>query len=176
MEVLPFVLYLIDKNLKLNSGAVLGVDKLVDDLVELIRTLVKVHKQISELSEDELFPLSVLEEEQGNKILRRKLDKFFSSHDFLLAEVISEHESVHGCVQLDLIISLPLELVFDSEDFHNLLGQVLIDILSEVILINVFTHFKIELDVFDVLEFFLVLSHGSTDKAMFVQFFLGAIF
>lgn len=35
-----------------------------------------------------------------------------------------------------------------------------------------FTNFEIELDILDILDFFLILSHGTAEQAVLMQFFL----
>ena len=47
-----------------------------DGVVKFIRVAVQVNVQISELGEDEVFPLPVFEEEEGNEILVAKIHEF----------------------------------------------------------------------------------------------------
>ena len=55
------------------------MDELFDCVVEVVWVVVEFHVEVSELVEDELLPLSILQEEQGNEIFVRELDEFLSS-------------------------------------------------------------------------------------------------
>lgn len=70
----------------------------VDDFIELGWAFVKINEEVSELPEYKLFSLSVFEEEQCDKIFVGELSEFFGSHDFFFAEVVFNHEAVHGGV------------------------------------------------------------------------------
>ena len=83
---------------------------------------------------------------------------------------------MHWSVKFDLFIGFSFEFILGSKDFHYLFGQVLISIFSKIVLVNMFTNFKIKLDIFNIFELFFVLGHGTADKAMFVKFFFNTIF
>lgn len=172
MEFFALVFDLIDEYFELNSRTILRVDEGVDDCVKLIRALIQVNIQGSELFENEFFSLSIFEEEQSDKILRCELDEFLGRHNFFLAEVIFEHESVHGSVEFDLEVGVTFEFIFVFEDFYNFLGQIPIDIGLDIVLVGMFADFQVKLDVFDVFQFFLVFYHGAAYKPVFVQFLL----
>jgi len=100
LEIFALVFDFVDEDLEFDSGAVFWVDKLINDLVELIGAFVQIDEKISELSENKLLSLSVLQEEQGDEILGGELNELFGSHDFLFAEVVLDHESMHGGVDV----------------------------------------------------------------------------
>ena len=59
LEKLALIFYFINENLKLDSGAVFWIYKLVDNFIEFIGSFVKVGEEVSELSENELFSLPI---------------------------------------------------------------------------------------------------------------------
>lgn len=175
LEVLSFVLNFINKNFKLNSWTVFRVDELVDNLVEFGRALIKINKQVSELSENKLFPLSVLKEKECYKIFWGELYKFLSSHNFLLAKVVFKHESVHWGVQLNFVVSFSFKSVFSPENFNNLFRKINVGIFSQIILIDMLTNFKIKLNVLNVFKLFFVFCHCAADQAVLFELFLNSV-
>ena len=122
LELISFVLDFVNKDLKFDSRAIFRVDKLIDDFVELIGASVQVNVKISELSENKLFSLSVFQEKEGDQVLMGQLDEFLGGHDFLLAKIVLNHESVHRSIKLDLVICWARKIIFNSENFNNLFG------------------------------------------------------
>lgn len=70
---------------------------------------------------------------------------------------------MHGGVKFDLVVSLTLKFIFDSEDLDDLFGQIAVNIFFQVVLIGEFTDFKVEFYILNVFELLLVLSHCATD-------------
>ena len=56
------------------------------------------------------------------------------------------------------------------EDFYDFIREALFVI--QVVLVGVFADFEIQLDILDIFEFFLILSHSTAEESMFMQFFL----
>jgi hypothetical protein len=170
LELLALVLDFVDEDFEFDSGAVFRVNEGINDGVELVGPFEQVDVQVAEVSENELFALSVFEEEEGNEIFVSELDEFFCGHDFFLAEIVFEHESVHRGVKFDFEVGVAVEFVVGFEDFDDLLREA--HFVIQVVLVGVFTNFEIQLDVLDILEFFLVLSHGTAEQSVLMQFFL----
>lgn len=103
------------------------------------------------------------------------MDEFLGSHYFLLAEVVPKHKSVHGSVEFDFVVGLTVEFVFSSEDFNYLFRQILVDIFSQVVLVDMFAHFQVQFDVLNVTQFLLIFSHTAANQPMFVQFLLNSV-
>jgi len=122
LELISFVLDFVNKDLKFDPRAIFRVDKLIDDFVELIGASVQVNVKVSELSENKLFSLSVFQEKEGDQVLMGQLDEFLGGHDFLLAKIVLNHESVHRSIKLDLVICWTRKIIFNSENFNNLFG------------------------------------------------------
>lgn len=104
LKLNALIQHLFDKDLQFYPGAILAVDELLNNSVELKRVVVEFDIKVSELVEDELLPLPVFEEEQGNQVLRGELDELLGGVTSavvgaLLAEVVLEHELMHGCVK-----------------------------------------------------------------------------
>ncbi len=74
LEVSALVEHFLDEDLEFNPGTVFGVDELPDGVVEVVGVAVQFHVEVSEFVEDELLPLPVLQKEQSNQVLIRKLD------------------------------------------------------------------------------------------------------
>ena len=54
------------------------MDELPDRIIEFVRIPVEIYIQVSELVENELFPLPVLQEKQGNQVLVAKVHQLLS--------------------------------------------------------------------------------------------------
>lgn len=83
---------------------------------------------------------------------------------------------MHRSVEFDLFIGFSFKFILSSKDFHDLFGQILISIFSKIVLINMFTNFKIKLDILNIFKLFFVLSHGTANKPMLVELFFDTIF
>jgi len=73
---------------------------------------------------------------------------------------------VHRSVKLNLFIGFSLEFIFGSKNFNNLFGQILLSVFSKIVLVDMFTNFKIKLDILDIFKLLFILSHSATNKTM----------
>lgn len=101
------------------------------------------------------------------------LDKLLHSHDFLLKEVVPQHEPVHRGVEPDCVVGFALEFVFSPEYLDQLLGNV--RVFMEVVLVDMLTDFEVELDVLYVCKLLFVVNHLTTDKTMLPKFLFDPI-
>lgn len=75
---------------------------------------------------------------------------------------------MHGSIKFDFFISLSLEFIFCSEDFHDLFRKILFSIFGKIVLVDMFAYFEIKFDILNVFKFFFVLSHSATDQTVFM--------
>ncbi len=84
--------------------------------------------------------------------------------------MVLQHEPVQGRVQSDSFVRLASEVVVFAEDFDNLFGEMRrILVGDEILLIDAFAQFEVELDAGDGFEFFPVLLDGASDETVFVE-------
>lgn len=66
LELNPLVLDFFDEDFQLNPRTIFTLDEGLNDPVEFISIIIETPVQISKLIEDELFSLSIFEEEKCN--------------------------------------------------------------------------------------------------------------
>lgn len=86
----------------------------------------------------------------------------------LLAEVVLEHELVHGGVEGYCLAWLTSEVVLLTEDIDQLRGKFLVRV--RVGFVGVLTDLHEELDVVEFLQLVAVFLDGAADESMLLEF------